>query len=105
MKEYQARTKEGWIKRRWSTLEDFEAFKSGQPTLFRAYTETRGWSFVMAEWETEAEADAARLDHIENLRSSGQAAIWQQFHPTMTFRQLIDAARNAPVAKVTRVEV
>jgi hypothetical protein len=64
-------------------------------------TDTRhGAKLVLHEWETDAEADKARLDWLE--RNWMDAMEWEWLNGLGEgLRDQIDAARNAPKPKVT----
>lgn len=62
------------------------------------------WTIGIAEFESEAEADAKRLDHLEQLAFNGESLFRFQASLFASVRRQIDAARNAPNPTFTPIE-
>ena len=62
------------------------------------------WTIGVAEFESEAEADKARLDHLEQLVFSGQSMFAFEAGRFATFREQIDFYRNAPRPTFTPIK-
>lgn len=124
MKEYQARTKDG--KAMCMTWPDWN--ERGAKSWFRETGLTefeidhrRDYVLVLAEWESEDEANEARLRWLEencaSLYHGGPSMGGNDWHLNYTehgqrtracgrtVAAVIDIARGAPAPKVTRVEV
>jgi len=100
MKEYQARIEiDGPVMCAFTSENEARAWFRGLPTddLRRTYI------CILAEWETEAEADKARLDWINTFWVNGLARACVD-SSSNDIRIVIDTARNAPQTKCAVIE-
>lgn len=109
MKEYQARTADGT--RVCVSFQNLEHAKSAF-RVYKSFPETdirRSWILVLAEWESEAEADKARLDWISecgfvwNRKKAKDKMSRDEARGMMD--SVIDHYRQAPKPTVTKVEI